>query len=271
MKKFILVNLLAGLCFTSLVGAQETNEITNSSIKKSKSYWSRVKFIGLIQASMHEEDFVDKKKEDDRAGYGEIQIGASLPIYRGLHLGLYYSPLKKSDDSKKETNRDEDIQDANGKDIRLVEREIKYDYEEERAITAQLEFSYNINKTTILTAFAGYSQNKGKVTSDRYDMTDRDNPTIFSKHNRYYLNSTSEFERKSILLGSRVEFTHLNTDFFLTGQYSFSEVNFKSTTRNISTNGESIAFDDSAFYFERYSAGRKLKDNTISLGLGLYF
>jgi len=262
---------LAGLYFAPFAGAQEANEITNTSLKKNKSYWSRVKLIGLIQASMHKEDFVDKKKDDDTTGYGEIQIGASLPIYRGLHLGLYYSPLKKSDDSKRETNRDEDIQDANGKDIRLVEREIKHDYKEDPAFTAQLEYSYDLNKTTVLTVFTGYSQSKGKVSSDRYDMTDRDNPTIFSKHNRYYLNSTSEFERKNIVVGSRVEFTHLNTDFFFTGQYSFSEVNFKSTSRNISTNGESIAFDDSAFYFERYSAGRKLQDNTISFGLGLYF
>jgi hypothetical protein len=271
----ILTTILILFGLSKSYGMQEQSEAKKSSGAKSvkqkeskKSYLKRIRLTALLKTNLSAEQYIDQ--DDSSTSGSQLLVGAGLPVYENFYFGAYYN-FGSEDDSSSETNRDEDIKDASGKDIRLVERRITHELKQDPSLLFQLEYSQPLSARMMFTGFVGYSSSKGELISERFDMTDRDKPILFSKHNRYYLTSQSAIKTNEIALGGRLEFLTINrASLFILAQYRFAQTTFSAANRNIRTRGEAISFNDSDFYFEKAN-NRKVNDNTVSLGIGLYF
>lgn len=250
---------LIALLFASTINAQEaTSELLNPQRKS-----------GILP---------DPINLELRIGIGEkIDTTAEDITPLKLQGGLFYKLNSQwsigsklsiiSTTSEKETNRDQDIKDANGKDIRLVERSIKHDYSA-ASVDLELNRKFDIAKNLTLEPyiFAGYS--KGELKSERYDMTDREKPILFSKHNRYYLNSDLDISQNFVGLGLKTGVSGFmqSLDFLILLEGTYRKSTIKSTNESVRIDGETIAFGESDFDFGR---NINISEYSVFLGIGI--
>lgn len=220
-------------------------------------------FLGLTGGYYNNSLYEDQ--EDISEINPRVFGGLRVSLGGGFSLASSYY-LKASTDQKSETNRDEDIQDASGKNIRLVEREIEYEVTTKDHIRYQIEYALPINNKNLVRIYTGYSQYNESHFSERYDMTDRDKPILFSNHNRYYLTQDTNIRNENY---------HAGANWFYKERlsiglgYTFSKRSENSNVRNIVTQGEEISFDESDFAFAR-GVNDLIKDqHTIEFNISL--
>lgn len=248
---------LCALFITTTISAQEpTSELLNSQRKS-----------GILPDPINLElrigigEKIDTTAEDITPL--KLQGGLFYKLNSQWSIGSKLSLISTTSD--KETNRDQDIKDSNGKDIRLVERSIKHDY---TAASVDLELSRKFSMAKNLTLepyiFAGHL--KGEIKSERYDMTDRDKPILFSNHNRYYLNSDQDISQNFAGLGLKTSVSGFmqSSDFLILLEGTYRKSNIKSTNESVRTEGETIAFGESDFEF-----GRNINFSEYSFFLGI--
>lgn len=205
--------------------------------------------------------------DDEESLAMELFTGGSISLGANFSLsGFLYFPLGVTD--SRETNRDEDIKDANGKDIRLVKRELSYDYQPDPYLRFQLEYDIPLHERHSLVFFLGYSQSKQIHLSERYDKTDRDKPILFSRHNRYYLTEESMVKTKSIHTGVNWVF---NKRWYASLGLTLSKAELEKSEQSIRTNGEDIAFNAADFFFAPSANNLTSNRETLELAVGIVF
>ncbi|HAZ11161.1 MAG: hypothetical protein A2X86_08680 [Bdellovibrionales bacterium GWA2_49_15] len=258
--------LLVMVCLAaSALMAEDTSQIKSTFDQKGSSsmYFHRVLPFAFLAGKQNDVPYAAKPEATSTI----IGVGLSAEIYANFSLGLSYQ-TGPSDSQKSETNRDEDIKDASGKAIRLVNRDITYEFNENKMLTYSLEYRIHVGGDVMIVPFMSYARTDGKVSATRFDMTDRVKPLLFSKHNRYTLTSENPYQKTVLSIGNRV---FLKNHVFFEGRFLHERLNFNGASRNINTDGEAIAFSEQDFYFERASSQSTYTDNVMQLAVGVYF
>ncbi len=257
--------LLIMICFTAAPLMTEGSSQIESGLNQNSASPYFHRFLPLVYVAGKKNDVAYAPQS--KSSNSLFGVGLSAEFFANFSLGLSYQ-TGPSDSQKTETNRDQDIKDANGKSIRLVNRDITYEFDEDKLLTYALEYRIHVGEKMMIVPFISYGQTKGKVFATRFDMTDREKPILFSKHNRYTLTSENPYQKTIFSIGNRI---FLKNHLFFEGRFLHVRLNYNGASRNINTEGESIAFSDQDFYFEQISSKSTQTDNVMQIAVGLFF
>lgn len=180
-----------------------------------------------------------KKSNDDSLAM-TFTVGYAFTFKDHFHTTSRFNYTSSQQD--KEKIRDQDIRSAQNQHVRLVEQDFEFEQEE-------MSFDQLIGRSFTVAAgniepYLGFGFGKGAWRGESKLMTDRWNPQVFSKHNRYTMNTTQEYNVFRYIVG--VNF-HIRPRFTFLAEYQFHNIQEKKSSRSQSTGDEAVEFQTSQF------------------------